>query len=234
MLIDAVDDVGVSYAPVTLDIGAGEAVHFNSADLEAGNATKGLFGDTGTGTGNWRLRLRSRLDIEVLAYNRTGDGLLAGLYDLVPRTVVRRPEAGGEAMGHRVAIFNPASNVNQVSRLRVINPGEESATVSIEGVDDKGMSPGVAVEFSLPGGASHTVTSQELESGQGEGLAGMLDDGEGKWQLVVTADEPVEVMSLLTSPTGHLTNLSSEPHVGKEGAVMHNVPLFAAVANPYV
>ena len=233
VLIDAVDDVGVSYAPVTLDIGAGEAVHFNSADLEAGNATKGLFGGTGTGTGNWRLRLRSRLDIEVLAYNRTGDGLLAGLYDLVPRTVVRRPEAGGEAMGHRVAIFNPASNVNQVSRLRVINPGEESATVSIEGVDDKGMSPGVAVEFSLPGGASHTVTSQELESGQGEGLAGMLDDGEGKWQLVVTADEPVEVMSLLTSPTGHLTNLSSEPHVGEEGAVMHNVPLFAAVANPY-
>ena len=233
VLIDAVDDAGVAYVPVTLAIGAGEAVHFNSEDLEEGNGAKGLLGGIGAGTGNWRLRFRSRLDIEVLAYNRTGDGLLAGLHDLVPRRVVRRPGGGGEAMGHRVAIFNPASNVNQVSRLRVINPGEESAEVSIEGIDDEGRSPGTAVGFTLPGGASRTVTSRDLEAGQGEGLVGMLDDGRGKWQLVVSADEPVEVMSLLTSPTGHLTNLSTEPDRGEQGPVTHRVPLFASVANPH-
>ena len=233
VLIDAVDDAGVAYAPVTLAIGAGEAVHINSEDMEEGNGAKGLLGGIGAGTGNWRLRLRSRRDIEVLAYNRTGDGLLAGLHDLVPRRVVRRPGGGGEAMGHRVAIFNPASNVNQVSRLRVINPGEESAEVSIEGIDDEGRSPGTAVGFTLPGGASRTVTSRDLESGQGEGLAGTLDDGRGKWQLVVSADEPVEVMSLLTSPTGHLTNLSTEPDRGEQGPVTHRVPLFASVANPH-
>ena len=233
VLIDAVDDAGVAYAPVTLAIGAGEAVHINSEDMEEGNGAKGLLGGIGAGTGNWRLRLRSRLDIEVLAYNRTGDGLLAGLHDLVPRRVVRRPGGSGEAMGHRVAIFNPASNVNQVSRLRVINPGEESAEVSIEGIDDEGRSPGTAVGFTLPGGASRTVTSRDLESGQGEGLAGTLDDGRGKWQLVVSADEPVEVMSLLTSPTGHLTNLSTEPDRGEQGPDTHHVPLFASVANPH-
>lgn len=32
---------------------------------------------------------------------------------------------------HRVAIFNPAGNTFQASRLRVVNPGEESAEVSI-------------------------------------------------------------------------------------------------------
>ena len=233
VLIDAVDDAGVAYVPVTLTIGAGEAVHFNSDDIEEGNAAKDLLGGIGAGTGNWRLRLRSRLDIEVLAYNRTSDGLLAGLHDLVPRRVVRRPGGGGEAMGHRVAIFNPASNVDQVSRLRVINPGEDSAEVSIEGIDDEGRSPGTAVGFTLPGGASRTVTSRDLESGQGEGLAGTLDDGRGKWQLVVSADEPVEVMSLLTSPTGHLTNLSTEPDRGEQGPVTHRVPLFASVANPH-
>ena len=135
-------------------------------------------------------------------------------------------------MGHRVAIFNPASNVNQVSRLRIVNRGEEEATVTIEGIDDDGVSPGTAVELEVPAGASHTVTAEELESGEGAGLGGMLDDGQGKWQLVVTADQPIEVMSLLSSPTGHLTNLSTEPEAGEgDAAGEHDVPLFAAADN---
>ena len=231
VLIDAVDDEGVPYGPVTFSIGAGETVHFNSGDLEEGNADRGLSRGIGAGDGDWRLRLRSQLDLEVLAYNRTSDGLLAPLNDLVPSAVVRRPSTGEEAMGYRVVVFNPASNVDQVSRLRIINRGEEEATVTIEGIDDDGVSPGTAVELEVPAGVSRTVTSQELESGQGEGLAGMLDDGKGKWQLVVTADQPIEVMSLLSSPTGHLTNLSTEPGTGEEGAGVHDVPLFAAAVN---
>ena len=77
VVIDAVDDEGVPYGPVTLAIGAGQTVHFNSGDLEEGNADKGLSRGIGTGDGHWRLRLRSQLDLEVLAYNRTSDGLLA-------------------------------------------------------------------------------------------------------------------------------------------------------------
>ena len=230
VLIDAVDDAGVAYPPVTLAIGAGEAVHFNSDDLEEGNAGKGLASGIGSGTGDWRLRLRSRLDLEVLAYNRTSDGLLAGLHDVVPRRVVGRPHGGGEVMGHRVAIFNPASNANQVSRLRIINSGRESAEVRIEGIDDEGRTPGTAVGFALPGGAARALTSRELELGPGEGVAGRLEDGRGKWRLVVSADAPVEVMSLLASPTGHLTNLSTEP--GEPGPGPHHVPLFGAAANP--
>ena len=233
VLIDAVDDEGVPIGPVILSIGAGETVHFNSGDLEEGNPEKGLARGIAAGSGDWRLRLRSQLDLEVLAYNRTSDGLLAPLHDLVPSAVVHRPSTGEETMGHRVAIFNPASNVNQVSRLRIVNRGEEMAAVAIEGIDDDGASPGTAVELEVPARASRTVTSKELESGEGDSLTGMLDDGRGKWQLVVTADEPVEVMSLLTSPTGHLTNLSSEPKAGERAATAeHEVALFAAAANP--
>ena len=228
--IDAIDDTGASFGPVSLAIGAGHTVHFTSGDLERGNTAKGLSGGVGPGRGSWRLRLRSPLDLEVLAYNRTRDGLLTTMHDLVPRTVVRRPGAEHEELGHRVAIFNPASSLGQVSRLRIINRGDESATVTIEGVDDEGASPGTAVELSVPAGASRMVTSRELESGQGEGLSGMLGDGQGRWRLVVTADSPVEVMNLLTSPTGHLANLSTEPKVGEEG--VHEVALFAAAANP--
>ena len=230
--IDAVDDTGMPYGPVTLAIGAGETVHFNSGDLEDGNAEKDLSRGIGAGDGDWRLRLRSQLDLEVLAYNRTSDGLLAPLHDLVPGAMVRRPSTGEEAMGHRVAIFNPASNVNQVSRLRIINRGAETAAVTIEGIDDDGESPGTAVELEVPAGASRTVTAKELESGEGKGLAGMLDDGRGKWQLVVIADQPLDVMSLLSSPTGHLANLSTAPEAGEGGAGVHDVPLFAAADNP--
>ena len=60
VLIDAVDDEGVPSAVVTLAIGAGETVHFNSGDLEDGNAGKGLSGAIGTGDGNWPGLFKSR------------------------------------------------------------------------------------------------------------------------------------------------------------------------------
>ena len=45
----------------------------------------------------------------------------------------------------------------------------------------------------------------------GRGLSGGLGTGTGtgKWRLAVTANQPIEVMSLLSSPTGHVTNLST-------------------------
>ena len=214
--IDAYDDAGTQHGPVTLALGAGRTVHFNSADLEEGNADKGLSGATGApGEGDWRLVLGSALALEVLSYMRTSDGFLTSLHDLAP---------SGES-GHRVVIFNPGSNANQVSRLRLVNPGAEPAAVRIEGIDDAGASPGTAVEVTVAGGASRTLTSQALESGAG--LVGALGDGAGKWRLVVTSDEPVLVMSLLSSPTGHLTNLSSVPARPADGGG-HVVPLVSA------
>ena len=57
--IVARDDAGTEYGPVTLTIGAGETKHFNSGDLEEGNAGKGLDGATGPpGEGAWRSRAR--------------------------------------------------------------------------------------------------------------------------------------------------------------------------------
>ena len=199
--MDVFDDEGMQYGPVTLDIDAGEAVHFNSDDLEFGNADKGLSEGVGAGKGDWRLRLSSSLDIEVLAYIRTDVGFLTSMHDLVPRT---------EAV-YRVAIFNPGGNANQVSRLRFINPGAQASEVTIEGVDDEGESPGGAVRLLVPAGAARTVTSRALETGEGEDLSGSLGDGAGKWRLVVTSDQSIQVMSLLSSPAGHLTNLSTVP-----------------------
>ena len=216
--IEAIDDMGRSYGPLTLLIDATETVHFNSDDLEGGNAGKGLTGSTGAGEGDWRLVLTSDLDVEVLSYIRTTDGFLTAMHDLAP-------EAEGV---HRIAIFNPGSNTAQVSRLRLINPGEEQAQVTIEGVDDRGMSPGSALEVTVAAGATQTLTAAELESG-GTGMTGALGDGAGKWQLTVKSESSIHALSLLSSPTGHLTNLSTAPSNLVDG--VHEVSLFPSASD---
>ena len=207
--IEAFDDAGMGHGPVTLRLGAGEAAHFNSEDLERGSTRKGLSGGVGApGRGDWRLRLSSGLDLEVPAYIRTTDGFLTAMHDGVPVT----------AQAHRVVVFNPGSNANQASRLRLVNPGANHARVRIEGIDDAGESPGDGVELTLPGGRSRTLGARELESGEGRGLVGALGDGTGKWRLAVSANQPIEVMSLLASPTGHLANLSTVSRPGETAA----------------
>ena len=221
--ISAYDDVGTHHGPVALRIGEGRAVHFDSGDLENGNRDKGLEGATGApGEGAWRLEFRSALDLEVLAYMRTRDGFLTSLHDLVPAT----------GFVHDVVLFNPGENPNQVSRLRLINRGAETASVTVEGTDDRGVTPGGSVMLSLPGGAARAWTARELESGEGEGLSGALGDGTGKWRLRLSSGVPIQVMSLLASPTGHLTNVSTLPvnGDGEQFRSTHGVPFFPSAA----
>ena len=218
--IVATDDSGWQPEPLTLTIEAHEAVHFNSADLEEGNVEKGLAGVAGSPVkGDWHLRLESGLDLEVLSYIRTRDGMLSTMHDTVPEKELR----------YRVPIFNPGGNVDQVSRLRLVNPGVEDAQITIRGIDDNGRSPGADVGVTIPGGTARTYTAQELESGSAAGLDDGIGDGFGKWQLMVSTDQPLWVMSLLQSPTGHLTNLSS---AGPDGHSVHRVDLFPPASDP--
>ena len=200
VVIHAVDDSGRRFGPVRLALDAGETKHFNSNDLETGNPGKGLAEGIGGGQGDWRLEFESDLDIEVLAYVRTADGFLTSMHDLVP-------EADGR---HRVAIFNPGSNRSQESRLRLINSGAEDAEVAIRGLDDAGAAGAGEVCILVPAGEARMVTAPELESGH-EDFAGRLGDGTGKWRLSISTSASIQAMSLLRSPTGHLTNLSTRP-----------------------
>ena len=212
--IDAFDDAGNRHGPLTLALDGGEAAQFSSGDLEDGNTAKGLTGQTGPGEGNWRLELRTDLDVEVLAYVRTADGFLTAMHDTVP----------GAGNRHRVALFNPGRNHSQVSLLRLVNPGGEDAEVAITGVDDAGR-PAGPVNVTVPAGAAQTFSAQDLESGGGR-LSGALGAGAGKWRLTVVPSQPVFVMNLLRSPTGHLANLSTTAAVGSGGT--HVLPLIPA------
>ena len=223
--IEAIDDDGASYGPLDLAIRAGEAVHLDAGDLEDGDTGKGLSRSTGPGSGSWRLEITSTLDLEVLPYVLASDGFVTGMHDMVPYT----------QSGYRVALFNPASNARQISRLRLSNPGGEPAAVTIEGVDDTGASPGTAVRMTLAAGTSRTLSAQDLETGEADGLSGALGDGTGPWRLTVNASEPLLVLNLLVgSATGRVSNLSSVPANvtdGGDGATsLHAVPLLPSAS----
>ena len=216
--IHAIDDAGQRRGPVRLSLGAGDSVHFNSNDLEMGNAAKGLSGGLGAGEGDWRLELAvdsadATSEIQALTYVRTNDGFLTGMNALAPQSNGR----------HEVVIFNPASNRNQVSRLRLINPADAPATIAINGLDDAGVES-EQIDLTLAARAATAITAQQLEYGASH-FKGHLGIGTGKWRLFIEADRDIQVMSLLESPTGHISNLSSGTAVRESsGTVVPEVP----------
>ncbi len=211
VFIEAVDDAGVRVGPVRLQVGARRAVHFNSADLENGNAAKGFGGGIGRPTaGDWRLDVVSSLDVEVLSYIRTEDGFVTAMHDIAP-----------DAM---LPFFNPGSNQRQQSTLRVVNTEAEPAMWVTGGYDDRGRWHAMAGSIKVRPQHALTLTAQALENAHG------LGDGAGKWRLRVRGF-PWLAMSLLESPTGHLTNLSTVPNNAEplaDGGWRHRVPLFLA------
>ncbi|MCY3857611.1 MAG: hypothetical protein OXG25_01740 [Gammaproteobacteria bacterium] len=203
----AFDEAGREMGPISLSMEGRHTVHFDSDDLENGDTDDLLSEGVGSGDGDWRLELTSESDIEVLVYVRTSDGFLTTMHDTVP----------GAENEYQVAIFNPASNVDQISRLRLINAGELDASVSITGIDVDGESPGEIVTLDVAAGTSRDVTAAELES---DGLG----DGDGRWRLSVESDQPLIVLNLLETSTGHLINLSSN-------ASSRRVPMFPNASN---
>ena len=196
--IEAIDDEGNRFGPVLLTLGPRQAVVFSSADLEYGNDAAGLAGTIGPGEGDWRLSLTSTLDLQVFSYVRSAGGFVSAMHDLVP---------AAENGSHRIVYFNPASNRRHVSKLRLANNGERNAAVAVTGMDDRGAQSGT-VTLAVPAMAATTLTSAQLESG-GEGFAGSLGDGYGKWRLWVESDVPLTAMSLVASRGGQLVNVST-------------------------
>lgn len=214
VVIHAVDDAGERFGPVTLSLGAGRTAHFNSEDLEAGHAAKGLSGGVGAGTGDWRLELETELDIEALAYVRTSDEFLTSMHDSATNW--------SQGMEEIAAIFNPASNRNQRSRLRMTNQGPGWSRIHVRGFDDRGWTSNWALpEWVLLAGRSVTASAVEME---GIRWVGTLDNGSGKWRLSIVSSNPIRTMSLLESPTGHLTNLTSRGGT--------SLPFFLSASDP--
>ena len=198
--IKAWNDAGAE-AATSFPVVGGMTYHFNSDDLEMGNDDKGIAG-IGTGFGDSYLQLSAEFEFVATSYMRTGDGFLTGMGN----TLVPTDGASfGTTCVYEATIFNPASNTNQVSSLRIVERGGADTDVSIYGIDDDGVTYG-PVGLEVLANHARTVTSQQLEHGDPD-LDGMLADGKGKWRLAIATDGVIVVMNLLESPTDHLTNL---------------------------
>ena len=195
--VTAFDDAGAARPQALLQLPRGHTVHFNSGHLEDGAPDRGLSPGVGAGAGDWRLQLATEHDIGVYAYIRTSDGFLTSMHDVLPGTSTRQ----------RAAFFNPGRNVNQKSLLRVVNTGDVEESLVVRGVDDAGT-PSAEVSFTVPARGARTVSAAQIETGGAE-LDGAFGTGTGKWRLDVEANPTIRMMSLLASPTGHLTNLST-------------------------
>ena len=216
----AIDDSGMRSGPATFTLGPRAAAEFDASDLASGNADKGLGGGLGTLSGDVRLEIDTAVRVDLLAYLRSADGTLAVLHD-----EVRAEALADGGYEYTVPIFNPAHDMAQSSRLRLINPGDTSASVTIEGRDDSGaMATGGSVQLTLPPAGARTLTAQQLEAGDA-GLMGMLGAGSGRWRLLVSSDRSIRVVSLVTSSAGELNNLST---TGLGGAAPADLAAFGA------
>ena len=198
---------------------------FDSDDLEDGNYDKGLSRGVGGGSADWQLRIWAN-DVKALSYMRHADGLLTSAHDVV---------AQGDDGTYAVPIFYPAGDAGQRGILRLVNTGTAASEVRIVGTDDGGARPGGPVRLTIEPGGARELSAADIESGARD-LRGALGDGQGNWRLTVASDEPILVASLLESPTGYLSNLSTVPD-NKErqdgGATTHHVPLFLSAADEW-
>ena len=205
LLVRAIDDEGMEFGPVSFSLDGHSVQHFNSDHLRDRLSSEGEVIAT---PGDWRLLVDSPAGgrFDARGYMRTRDGFVTAMQDTADGDCY---DTGCLEVFRFVPILNPGSNERQRSLLRLINTASwGAAEVTIVGVDDNGASPGTDVRLTLQPGASRTITAADLESGAA-GLTGALGDGEGKWRLEIHQEGgAIEALSLLQSPTGHLTNLS--------------------------
>lgn len=135
--------------------------------------------------------------LKVMSLVRTPDGFLTNLSGSAPNTPT----------GTDVYVFNPASNLQQQSSLRLVNNSSGDGAVTIAATDDSG-NPSGEVTFNMVANSGTTITAADLESG-GADFTGSFGVGDGKWRITITSDVDLSVQSLLQTPEGFLTNLSN-------------------------
>ena len=226
VVIHGIDDTGIRHGPATLDLGPRETQHFDSDDWVTCGFAKTASGAQGSSeTGNWWLSLTTDLNVEALAYVRSNDGFLASMHE-----VARTTEGTDGEFVHHVPFFNSGTERSQVSYLRLLNSGHRNVDVTIAGRDDAGETASKEVRVSLPGHTACWLSASALESGRADDgesdcdiVSGHLGNGQGGWRLAAVArGGGIQVMSLLMSSMGHLTNLSAS--AGARSGV-HTLPL---------
>ena len=208
------DDAGNEAEQVVhFSLGPFASKQLNSNDLEYGSDKKDLRGAFGSGEGSWRITVVTDTEIEVAGYIRTSDGFM---------TQVDATTQSEHGRFHNVPMFNPGSNYNQVSKLRLINLSSRMNRFTIQGIDDKGMFSSSSATIDILPRQTVTLSAQDLEYGNSSiGLSGSIGNGSGKWHLDVFSQSASRVMNLLEAPGGYLSNLSGSSEYKPSSAILN-------------
>ena len=237
--IHAIDDAGNRTGPATLALIAFGAVELSAAELRSGNAAKGLAAGLGLPGGNVRLAIDSDVPVVPSAYVRGADGALAAMNATVLGVAIAgQPSDGGNAGGtepgagtgqgaiggqdagstqgadearrYDVTLFHPSVDTVRHSRLRLINPTDAAAQVTIAARDDTGdPAPGGSVQLTLPAGGARTLTARQLEAGDAALFAGRLGATFGNRRLSVSSDRPIQALNVTVYAAGGWRNHST-------------------------
>ncbi|MDD9996279.1 MAG: putative Ig domain-containing protein [Rhodospirillaceae bacterium] len=214
--IEAIDDTGARTSPATVTLPALRAVELSAVELQVGSAAKGLSTGLGSLAGDVRLVIDSDAPIVPSAFVRSADGALSAVNATVHEAARPGQSVGAvqDAYRYHVAVFYPARNATQQSRLRLINPNDTEAQIAIDAWDDAGAAAsGGTVRLTLPPGGVRTLTSRQLEAGDSVAFSGWLGAGIGNWRLSVSTDRPIEVVNVAVG-AGYLSNLSTTAVAG--------------------
>ena len=212
VMVHAWDDQGTTYGPLEFELQPHAALHMTSSDLEQGDPDKGLNEGLGDGEGNWRLVFSSKLPINVTGYLNAFNGVLTAMQAVVPEA---------DPLVYKIPFFAPHGTWSRRPRswLRLVNPHQHAAGITINGIDDRGGSSVGTMNLTLSPRSALMLSDEQLELGDG-GLDGSLGNGSGNWHLTVSATRPVVLMNLLKNPTGSLTNLSAgAPLITADGKI---------------
>ena len=192
------DDEGTEYGPATFVLGSQDNKLIYAGDLE--NGRNGIEDGLGRGIGSWRLDITTSGSVEVNAYFEASAGLLKSLQETVQ----------GENGCWRVPMFYSRDKPS-TSKLRITNPGAETANIKISGRDDEGVVSATNIELTIESGVSKSFTATQLEGGTDD-FTGSLGNGSGNWQLAVQSDRLITVMNLIEgSESRYMSNVSMRP-----------------------
>lgn len=123
------------------------------------------------------------------------------------------PDASESELGFSSQLYfaNPASNRTQQTFIRLGNGNDMSTRVEIYATDDSGQASRKGpLLLDLAANSSLQLTSQDLENGnESKGLSNTLCDGQGKWRLDVRSANPIDLMGLIRTPDGFLTEITN-------------------------
>ena len=191
--ISAIDDAG-NVVSTSIMIPAKRTIQFNSTDLQNGNPDKGIATGVGAGSGEWRLEVPvpDQRQVSLLNLIRSKVEGLSGAGDLGFLDVIYpRTNSDGAV---RVDVFQVEKAGNR-SRLRIANLAETPTTVNIVATSDEGDE--ITSSFNLD-----ALTTKENPPE----LVDVLEVDQ-RYQLVITASQPIGAVNLLETKGGGLSVL---------------------------